>query len=113
MPKKMKASALRSALSQRNKESKILVVEPPVADKPSTKDALAALHAWGVSDKVLLVLTSDEQLCAYSFRNLPDVHIVADTQLNVYDVMNADTLIFSKAAIDAVQARLAKGGASA
>jgi len=112
MPKKMKASALRSALSQRNKENKVLVVEPPVGEKPRTKDALAALQAWGVSDKVLLVLTNDERNVAFSFRNLPDVHIIGDTQLNVYDVMNADTLIFSRSALDALQTRLSKGGAA-
>jgi large subunit ribosomal protein L4 len=111
-PKKMKASALRSALSQRAAENKILVVEPPAPDKPRTKDALAALHAWGVSDKVLLVLTNDEAHVAYSFRNLPDVHIIAEGQINVYDIMNADTLIFSRSALDALQTRLAKGGAS-
>ncbi len=111
-PKKMKASALRSALSQRAKENKVLVVEPPTADKPRTKDALAALAAWGVSDKVLLVLTNDERNVAYSFRNLPDVHIIAEDQINVYDIMNADTLVLSRGALDALQSRLAKGGAS-
>jgi large subunit ribosomal protein L4 len=111
-PKKMKASALRSALSQRAKENKVVVVEPPAADKPRTKDALAALQAWGVSDKVLLVLTNDEASVAYSFRNLPEVHIIGESQINVYDIMNADTLVLSRAALDALQARLSKGGAS-
>src|SRR5581483_5079249 len=77
MPKKMKAAALRSALSQRAKENKVVVVEPPAASKPRTKDALAALQAWSVSDKVLLVLTTEENGAAYSFRNLPDIHIIA------------------------------------
>jgi large subunit ribosomal protein L4 len=108
MPKKMKASALRSALSQRVKENKLVVVDPPTAEKPRTKDALAALHAWNVSDKVLLVLTNEESSVAYSFRNLPDVHIIAQDQLNVYDVMNADTLVLSRAALDALQSRLTK-----
>ena len=109
LPKKMKASALRSALSQRVKEGKLLVVEPPASEKPRTKDAIAALAAWNVEDKVLLVLTNDEQSVAYSFRNLPEVHILAEQQLNTYDVMNADTLLLSRAAFDALQARLSKG----
>jgi len=108
VPKKMKAAALRSALSQRVKEGKLLVVEPPVSEKPRTKDALAALQAWKVEDKVLVVLTSDESKVAYSFRNLPQVHLIADDQLNVYDIMNADTLLLSRAAFDALQSRLAK-----
>lgn len=108
MPKKMKASALRSALSQRVKENKLVVVDPPAAAKPRTKDALAALAAWGVDDKVLLVLTNDERDVAFSFRNLPDIHILAENQLNVYDVMNADTLLLSRSALDALQTRLSK-----
>ncbi len=112
MPKKMKASALRSALSQRAKENKVVVVEPPTLDKPRTKDAVAALHAWNVSDKVLLVLTNEESDIAFSFRNLPDVHILAQDQLNVYDIMNADTLLLSRAALDALQSRLAKSGSA-
>ncbi len=108
VPKKMKAAALRSALSQRVKEGKLVVAEMPTADKPRTKDALAALQAWKVEDKVLVVLTADERNVAYSFRNLPQVHLLADDQLNVYDIMNADTLILSRPALDAIQSRLSK-----
>jgi len=113
MPKKMKASALRSALSQRVKEGKLVVVDPPASEKPRTKDALAALQAWNVSDKVLLVLTNDDTNVAFAFRNLPDVHLIAEHQLNVYDVMNADTLIFVRSALDALQSRLTKAATSA
>jgi large subunit ribosomal protein L4 len=106
VPKKMKAAALRSALSQRVKEGKLVVAEMPASEKPRTKDAIAALQAWNVADKVLVVLTADERNVAYSFRNLPQVHLLPDDQLNVYDIMNADTLVLSRAALDAVQARL-------
>jgi large subunit ribosomal protein L4 len=114
VPKKMKAQALRSALSARAGEGKVVVVEGIGSEKPRTKDAIAALKTWGVEGKVLLVLTVSDALVAYSFRNLPQVHVIADHQLNVYDIMNADAIIFARGALDSVQARLSKsttGGA--
>src|SRR5688500_4732054 len=82
--KKMKAAALRSALSSRAAEDKILVVEDLAdAQPPKTKRAVSALRAWGLQGKVLLVLRGDETSVAYAFRNLPHVHVVAQDQLNV------------------------------
>jgi large subunit ribosomal protein L4 len=106
VPKKMKASALRSALSVRAGEERIVVFDGLELAKPKTKEAIAALKAWNVEGKSLLVLVQGEENLAYSFRNLPDVHVLAEDQLNVYDIMNADNLIFSKGAIEAFQARL-------
>jgi large subunit ribosomal protein L4 len=108
MPKKMKASALRSALSQRAKEEKLFAVDGFTFEKPKTKEAAAALGAWKIEGKVLLVLTSGEENVAYAFRNIPTVHVLAETQLNVYDIMNADNLVISKTALEALQARLGK-----
>ena len=105
VPKKMKALALRSALSDRAREGRIVVADGFELDKPKTKDAVAALRAWGVEGKALVVLTTGDENIAYSFRNLPTVHILTEGQLNVYDILNADHLIFSKAALDAFQAR--------
>lgn len=109
VPKKMKAAALRSALSDRAGEGRIVVADGFALDKPKTKDAVAALKAWGVEGKALVVLTTGDENIAYSFRNLPQVHVLAEGQLNVYDILNADHLIFSKAALDAFQARLGTG----
>jgi large subunit ribosomal protein L4 len=112
IPKKMKASALRSAVSVRAREGKLFVVDGIDAEKPRTKQAAASLKAWNIEGKVLLVLTRDETTVAFSFRNLPSVHVIEENQLNVYDVMNADNLIFSKSAVDAFQARVTGGGAA-
>ena len=109
MPKKMKALALRSALSDRARDDKVLVVDGLSFEKPKTKEAVAALDAWKIEGKVLLVLVQGEENVAYSFRNLPHVHVIAEHQLNVYDVLNADNLILSRGALDALQARLGKG----
>lgn len=106
VPKKMKASALRSALSVRAKDGQLLVVEGFDLDKPQTKVAVAALKAWGVEGKVLLVLTDEDVNIAFAFRNLPRVHLIAEHQLNVYDVLNADTTIFVRSALEAFQARV-------
>jgi large subunit ribosomal protein L4 len=109
VPKKMKALALRSALSVRAAEAKLLVVDGLEFDKPKTKQAVAALNAWKIEGKVLLVLTRDEVNAAYSFRNLPQVHVIEESQLNVYDVMNADNLIYTRKCLDAFQTRISGG----
>ncbi len=108
VPKKMKTLALRSALSDRAREERIVVVDGFELPQPKTKEAVAALKAWSVDGKVLLVLTTGDENVAYSFRNLPKVHVIAEDQLNVYDVLNADHLIFSKPALEAFQSRQTK-----
>ncbi len=110
VPKKMKVIALRSAVSVRASEEKLFVVDGLAFEKPKTKEAVAALKSWSVEGKVLLVLTADDRNVAYAFRNLPHVHVIAETQLNVYDILNADNLVFSKAAIEAFQARNTSAG---
>jgi large subunit ribosomal protein L4 len=116
VPKKMKALALRSALSARAKDGKVVVVDGLGFEKPRTKDAIAALASWDITDKVLLVLTLEDRMVTYAFRNLQDVHVIASHQLNVYDVLNADTVVFTRGALDSLQARgkseTGEGGAS-
>ncbi|MEX2394807.1 MAG: 50S ribosomal protein L4 [Actinomycetota bacterium] len=106
LPKKMKAAALRSALSARAKDEALIVAEGLSSEKPKTKDAVAALKAWGVDGKALIVLARDDSVAAFSFRNLPKVHLISEDQLNVYDVLNADKIIFTTGAIEAFQSRL-------
>ncbi len=105
VPKKMKAAALRSALSVRAKDGKVFVVDGLSSETPKTKEAIAALKAWGIEGKVLLVLTLEDRLTAYAFRNLPRVHVIAEHQLNVYDVINSDNIVFVRAAVEALQSR--------
>jgi large subunit ribosomal protein L4 len=107
VPKKMRVLALRSALSVRARDGKVFVVDGFSFDKPKTKEAVAALRAWNVDGKALIVLTTedDDVKIAYAFRNLPQIHVIAEDQLNVYDILNADHLIFGRAALEAFQAR--------
>jgi large subunit ribosomal protein L4 len=109
-PKKMKAAALKGALSDRARDGRIHVIESLVTgDKPSTKSALAALSS--VSDRVrfLVVLERGDNLTWLSLRNAPNVHIVAVDQLNTYDVLLSDDVVFTKGSFDAFVAGSPKG----
>ncbi|MEZ5091316.1 50S ribosomal protein L4 [Nocardioides sp.] len=112
-PKKMKAAALRGALSDRARNGRVHVVESLVAgDKPSTKAALAALS--GVADRArfLVVLERTDALTWLSLRNAAEVHIVAVDQLNTYDVLASDDVVFTKGAYDAFVGSVARGKAA-
>ena len=101
-PKKMKAAALRGALSDRAREGRIHVVDSLVSgDVPSTKSALAALA--GLTDRVrhLVVLERTDAVTWLSLRNAQQVHIVAVDQLNTYDVLASDDVVFTQGAYDA------------
>jgi large subunit ribosomal protein L4 len=101
-PKKMIIAALRGALSDRAREGRVHVVsELASGDTPSTKTALAALGAATTSDKVLVVIHRDEDLAWLSLRNVATVHAIAVDQLNAYDVLVNDEVVFTSAALQA------------
>jgi large subunit ribosomal protein L4 len=94
--KKMIRLALRSALSDRASESKVVVIDGWSFDAPSTKAARSALAALGVDGRVLVVIGRDDVVAARSFRNLPEVHLLPSDQLNAYDVLCSDYVIFTR-----------------
>src|SRR4051794_11497802 len=101
-PKKMKAAALKGALSDRARSGRIHVVEALSAgDKPSTKAAVALLNSLSGGRRQLIVLQRDDALTWLSLRNVQNVHILAVDQLNTYDVLLSDDVIFTKGAYDA------------
>jgi len=101
-PKKMKAAALRGALSDRARAGRIHVVESLLGgDKPSTKDAVAALADLSGNRRQLVVLERADALTWLSLRNVASVHLLAVDQLNTYDVLLCDDVIFTKGAFDA------------
>ncbi|WP_370970419.1 50S ribosomal protein L4 [Amycolatopsis sp. cg9] len=111
-PKKMKAAALRGALSDRARAGQLHVVtELVTGEKPSTKAAKAALAAVTAAKRVLVVLHRDDELSWVSLRNLPEVHILWADQLNTYDVLVNDDVVFTKAAYDAFVAGPVRGKA--
>ena len=99
-PKKMKAAALRSALSDRARNGRVHVITEFVTTAvPSTKQALAGLR--NLTDrKALVVVNREDVLSILSLRNLPDVHVTWADQLNTYDVLNNDDVIFTADALD-------------
>jgi large subunit ribosomal protein L4 len=100
-PKKMKAAALRGALSDRARDGRVHVVEAFVSgEKPSTKAAVATLRKATESAKVLVVLPANDLTNWMSLRNEPSVHLIEAGQLNTYDVLVADEVVFTKAALD-------------
>jgi len=101
-PKKMIAAALRGALSDRARDGRIYVVADLVpGDVPSTKTALSALSRITSTDKVLVVIHRDEDLVWLSLRNSPSVHAIAVDQLNAYDVLVNDEVVFTSTALSA------------
>jgi large subunit ribosomal protein L4 len=100
-PKKMKVAALRGALSDRARGGQLHVVETFVTgEKPSTKAAIAALRQVTEARKVLVVLAGDDELNWLSLRNEPSVHLLDAGQLNTYDVLDADDVVFTKDALE-------------
>ena len=109
-PKKMKAAALRGALSDRARDGRIHVLTSFAAgDTPSTKAAVATLAAAGIDGAVLAVVSREEDTSWLSLRNLPEVLVVAPDQLNTYDVLTNDHIVFTQAAMTAFLAGPATG----
>jgi len=101
-PKKMITAALRGALSDRARDGRVHVVAELVSgDVPSTKAALGALAAVTSSDKVLVVMHRDEDLAWLSLRNVLSAHVLTVDQLNAYDVLVNDEVVFTSAALQA------------
>ncbi|AGC61167.1 MULTISPECIES: 50S ribosomal protein L4 [Mycobacterium] len=101
-PKKMIAAALRGALSDRARNGRIHAVTELVAGQtPSTKSAKTFLATITDRKQVLVVIGRDDQTGVKSVRNLPGVHILSPDQLNTYDVLRADDVVFSVEALNA------------
>ena len=98
-PKKMVRLALRSALSDRFASERIVVLDAWGFDVPKTKTARVALEALGATGKVLAVITPADANAAKSMANLPNVHVLHTSQLNTYDVLDSDWVVFTRDAL--------------
>jgi len=99
-PKKMIAAALLGVLSDRARGERLHVIADFGIDTPSTKDAVAALSSFGAGRNVLVVLERGDETGLKSVRNLPEIHVLFADQLNAYDVVVSDDIVFTKAAFD-------------
>ncbi|GAA1962862.1 50S ribosomal protein L4 [Catenulispora subtropica] len=109
-PKKMKAAALRGALSDRARDGRVIVVDRLVeGDVPNTKSAVALLKGVTEHKHVLVVLQRTDEVSYKSLRNVPTVHLIDVGQLNTYDVLVNDAVVFTQGAYDQFVAGPAKG----
>jgi large subunit ribosomal protein L4 len=109
-PKKMKAAALRGALSDRARHGRVHVVSTLAGgDVPSTKTAAAVLAKVSERRNLLVVVERTDEVSWKSLRNLPQVHLLVPDQLNTYDVLCSDDIVFTQGALEAFLARPATG----
>ena len=109
-PKKMIGAALRGALSDRAREGLVFVIDQVVEGQtPSTKQAALRLASVGDYVRYLVVLQRDDTIGWMSLRNLPGVHVIAADQLNAYDVVVSDVVVFTQAALEVFVAGPTKG----
>jgi large subunit ribosomal protein L4 len=110
--RKMKRGALRSALTDALRSGKLVVVDELSFDEPKTKRAAAVLGSLGLEGKVLLVLPGPREDVERAFRNLPNLRIAYAGSLGTYEVLAADRVLFTAAALDALEGRgpAAEGG---
>lgn len=105
-PKKMKAAALRGALSDRARGGRVHVVSRFVdGDLPGTKEALGVLRLVAAADRVLVVTGAQDELTWKSLRNVPGVCVLSSGQLNTYDVVVSDDVVFTEEALAEFTAR--------
>jgi large subunit ribosomal protein L4 len=106
-PKKMKAAALRGALSDRARHGRVHVVDSIVdGEIPSTNAAVAALaELTGTTAHLLVVVSAADQVARLSLRNAPGAHVLSEDQLNTRDVLVNDHVVFTREALDAFVAR--------
>jgi large subunit ribosomal protein L4 len=106
----MKAAALRGALSDRARFDRVHVIGALIeGETPKTKTALAALRSVTEAKRVLLVLDREDEITWKSLRNEPSVHVIVSDQLNTYDVLVNDEVVFTEKAYEEFLARVSKG----
>ena len=103
--KKMRRAALRGALTDALRSGKLAVVDELSFEEPKTKDAVGVLEALDLRGRILLVLPEPEEPVERSFRNLAHVKITFSRSLSVYDLIAADRVLFTRAALDVLEVK--------
>src|SRR6266550_322038 len=99
MPRKMRQGALRSALSERVREGKVVLIDGWTLDKPKTKDFIASLQQLGLEGRTLIVDSLDNDNLMLSTRNVQSAKVVNSFGLNIYDLLYHERLVISEAAV--------------
>src|SRR5207253_4939963 len=108
MPRKMRQGALRSALSERVREGKVVLIDGWTLDKPKTKDFIAALQKLGLEGKTLIVDSLDNDNLMLSTRNVQSAKVVNSFSLNIYDLLYHERLVISEAALKEIEVLLGR-----
>ena len=95
--------ALRSALSDRASDGRVVVVDSWDFPAPKTREARAALEALGLEGRALIVVDRDDDVAYRSFRNLPDAQPILAAELNAYDILCSDWVVFTRATLPGAQ----------
>jgi large subunit ribosomal protein L4 len=112
LPKKVRALALRHALSSKAKDGALIVLDDTVVKTPKTAALRAQFDKLGLKNALVIAgpeVNSDFRLAA---RNIPHIDVLPNAGLNVYDVLRRDTLVLTRAAIEGIEARFATGSAA-
>ena len=112
MPKKMRQGALRSALSERVREGKVVLIDAWTIDKPKTKDFIASLEKLGLEGKTLIVDSLDNDNLMLSTRNVQSAKVVNSFGLNIYDLLYHDRLVISESAVKELEQLLGRNKAN-
>ena len=112
MPKKMRQGALRSALSERVREGKVVLIDAWTIDKPKTKDFIASLEKLGLEGKTLIVDSLDNDNLMLSTRNVQSAKVVNSFGLNIYDLLYHDRLVISESAVKELEHLLGRNKAN-
>lgn len=107
VPSKVVKLAMRSALSGKVADDQLIVVDKFDFEKPSTKQAAAALKALGIEGRATLVISDDDVNTYLSFRNIPQITCIPVTESNTYDFVNNKALVFTSSALERIQEVLA------
>jgi large subunit ribosomal protein L4 len=102
--KKVRRLAIKSALSSKVVDDELLVVDDIVLEEIKTKRAAEILNALGTGKKTLLVLPQNNDIVFRSFRNIAGIKVIPANNINVYDILNCDTLLLLKATVDVIEA---------
>ena len=103
--KKMKRAALRAALTDAQQSGKLALIQDLQFDEPRTKDAVEVIQSLELTGKILLVLPAPEPLTEKCFRNLPYVKVTYAPSISVYDLLAADRVLFTSAALDVLEGK--------
>lgn len=107
LPKKVRALGLRHALSSKIKSGSLIVLDQAVVETPKTQSLLASFEKLGLKNALFITGTEVDANFALASRNIPNIDVLPTAGLNVYDILRRHTLVLTKSAVEAIEARFA------